>query len=449
MWDANDLAAGPLQVIDMRAVSSRYGTRTVALLRSALQDVLLGALDQPPRLGYRCVGIERTDTTCPRLRFATGDVEEADVIIAADGIRSAVRAFLFPNLRLRYSGQTSWRGVVDVEPATEPGVAYEYWTGGFRLGFARVAPHRTYWFTALDAPEGERGDPAQELEMLGVRSRGFPAHVGDLLARTDPAAVVHTDLHDLMPPRHWSRGSIVLLGDAVHATTPNLGQGGAQALEDALALADAIAAHGAGPRAFAAYERVRRAKAVDPATMVSRLHEPPGDWTRSHDSIQGSAHGDEEKIGQEVRYSEVRSRSKQERRERHAPQEAWHAQEREVRERRNGEEPQTGHRDRPLRGTEEGSEGTAEEELLQKELVQKAFFFTEAFVLTHDSARTHAMRTSSRAPAPRASYVRDLPAQPAPARARGATGIPSDIRSSPPTTTSSPTLTPLTISTFP
>ena len=98
--------------------------------------------------------------------------------------------------------------------------------------------------------------------MLRRRSRDFPSHVAELLAHTDPAAVVRNDLHDLMPPRRWSRGPIVLVGDAVHATTPNLGQGGAQALEDALVLADAIAAHGAGPRAFTAYERLRRAKAA-------------------------------------------------------------------------------------------------------------------------------------------------------------------------------------------
>ena len=262
VWDANDLAGGPLQVIDMRAVASRHGRRTIALLRSALQDILLGALDRPPRLGHRCVGIERADTPRPLLRFATGAVEEADVIIAADGIHSAVRASAFPELRLRYSGQTSWRGLVDVDPSTEPETAYEYWSGGFRVGFARVAPTVTYWFTALDAPEGGRGDPADELAMLRERSRVFPSPVVDLLARTDPAAVVRNDLHDLMPPRDWSRGSIVLVGDAVHATTPNLGQGGAQALEDALALADAIAMHGAGPRAFAVYGRRRRAKAA-------------------------------------------------------------------------------------------------------------------------------------------------------------------------------------------
>jgi 2-polyprenyl-6-methoxyphenol hydroxylase-like FAD-dependent oxidoreductase len=262
IWDAGDLAGGPLQEIDMSAIARRHGTPTVALLRSALQDVLLAALDEPPRLGQRCVRVEGAGEPRPRIRFASGDIEEADVIIAADGINSAVRGSVFPDRRLRYSGQTSWRGIVDMDPATEPDVAYEYWTGGFRLGYARVAPRRTYWFTALDAREGERGDAGQELAMLRARSRAFPAHIEELLARTDPSAVVRNDLHDLMPVRGWSRGSIVLLGDAGHATTPNIGQGGAQALEDALALADAIAAHGPGARAFAEYERVRRAKAA-------------------------------------------------------------------------------------------------------------------------------------------------------------------------------------------
>ena len=261
VWDAGDLTGGPLQDIDMRAVSARHGRRTVAILRSALQDILAGALAQPPHMGRRCTGVENVDGAHPRIRFASGETVEADVVIAADGIRSTVRASLFPDVRLRYSGQTSWRAVVDTDPGTPPGTAYEYWTPGFRVGFAGVAPGRTYWFTALDAPEGGRGDPAEELAMLRVRSRGMPAHVDALMARTDPAALVRTDLHDLRPRHRWWHGSIVLVGDAAHATTPNLGQGGAQALEDAIALADAMDAHGATARAFTEFERARYAKA--------------------------------------------------------------------------------------------------------------------------------------------------------------------------------------------
>jgi 2-polyprenyl-6-methoxyphenol hydroxylase-like FAD-dependent oxidoreductase len=262
VWDALDLAGGPLQDIDMDGIATRHGTRTIAMLRSALQDVLLAALDRPPRLGCRCVRIEQSATSRQRLHFASGEIADADVVIGADGVRSAVRASIFPSLRLRYSGQTSWRGIVHGEPGTESRTAYEYWSGGFRVGFARVATARTYWFTAMDAPEGGRGNPVDELAMLRERARAFPSHVGELIARTDPEALLRNDLHDLMPPRRWWNGQVVLLGDAAHATTPNLGQGGAQALEDSLALADAIAVHGPGPRAFDVYQCVRQAKAA-------------------------------------------------------------------------------------------------------------------------------------------------------------------------------------------
>src|SRR6185436_7867152 len=89
----------------------------------------------------------------------------------------------------------------------------------------------------------------------------FPAPVPPLIAATDAARITRTDLTDLAPIERWHRGRVALLGDAAHATTPNLGQGGAQAIEDAWVLADRLAAHDTPEAAFADYERIRMPKA--------------------------------------------------------------------------------------------------------------------------------------------------------------------------------------------
>jgi 2-polyprenyl-6-methoxyphenol hydroxylase-like FAD-dependent oxidoreductase len=102
----------------------------------------------------------------------------------------------------------------------------------------------------------------------------FPAPVPELIAATDPERVIRTDMYDLPSLPSWHRGRVVLLGDAAHATTPNLGQGGAQAIEDAYVLAEQLAAHPRPEDAFAAYRRIREPRArlvVDTSRRLGRL----------------------------------------------------------------------------------------------------------------------------------------------------------------------------------
>jgi 2-polyprenyl-6-methoxyphenol hydroxylase-like FAD-dependent oxidoreductase len=99
------------------------------------------------------------------------------------------------------------------------------------------------------------------MEKLRRLAAAFPAPIPSLVAATASNTVVQTDLYDLVPLKQWHCGRVVLMGDAAHATTPNLGQGAAQAIEDAYCLADMLA-HNAIPEvAFTAFQKARRAKA--------------------------------------------------------------------------------------------------------------------------------------------------------------------------------------------
>lgn len=176
----------------------------------------------------------------------------ADLVVGADGLRSRVRAALV-ELPLRYSGQTCWR-TLGTDPLGED-AAVERWGPGVRLGTVPLRDGQLYTFFVARAPQGTPAQPVDRAELL----RRFAAF-GDLPARILDGArtLLHHDLLDL-PDQAWGRGRLVLVGDAAHAMTPNMGQGAAMGIEDALVLAEvADAPDPAAALAARRGERVRR-----------------------------------------------------------------------------------------------------------------------------------------------------------------------------------------------
>jgi 2-polyprenyl-6-methoxyphenol hydroxylase-like FAD-dependent oxidoreductase len=269
--------------VDLRPVAAKYGHTTVSVHRAELVRVLADAL--PPdalHLGKRGAGAE-ADGGGVTVRFADGTQARGDVLVAADGIHSAVRDQFFPKVALRYSGVTCYRGVADLDlPADLARTCWEVWGGAARIGFSAVGPGQVYWFAPVTAPAGSPLPAGADLAAeLAGRYAAFPDPVPAIVRRTPPAEVIRTDLYDFAPIRRWWRGRVVLLGDAAHAMTPNLGQGGAQAIEDAYVLADRLAAGPTPERAFAEYERLRRPKArwvVNTAWRIGRLAHVRGRW---------------------------------------------------------------------------------------------------------------------------------------------------------------------------
>jgi 2-polyprenyl-6-methoxyphenol hydroxylase-like FAD-dependent oxidoreductase len=124
-----------------------------------------------------------------------------------------------------------------------------------RFGFAAVSASEIYWFAVANAPEGERDTDSRAVVL--ERFRDFCAPVPALVDATPKDRVFRTDIHDRLPVASWSKGRATLLGDAAHPTTPNLGQGGCMAIEDAVTLAHALRTHASHERAFSAYEALR------------------------------------------------------------------------------------------------------------------------------------------------------------------------------------------------
>ena len=271
--EVRDKDGGVLQAVDLGDVHARFGRTTVSILRAELQAVLVGALRAGTlHLGKRCIKVDSNDSGAVA-SFDDGTHAEGDVLVGADGIRSVAREAVSPKVPLRYSGQTCYLGVAHLQlPPHLSRTVWEVWGGAHRFGFSSVAEDRVYWFAPATAPEGGREPP--DVTELGSRYADFPAPVPDIIRHTPVGDVIRVDLHDFAPITRWSRGRVVLVGDAAHAMTPNLGQGGAQAVEDAYVLAEALAREKAPEAAFAAYARVRQPKAkriVNKAWWLGRL----------------------------------------------------------------------------------------------------------------------------------------------------------------------------------
>ncbi|MFI1170293.1 FAD-dependent oxidoreductase [Streptomyces melanogenes] len=227
-----------LQRADTGAMTARYGTPPLAVHRAALTEALAAELPEGAiRYGAAVDDAEATGDRAV-VRTASGELT-ADLVVAADGIHSPLRRRYFPaHPGLRYSGETAWRTVLPADgPA--PAAAAETWGRGERFGVVPLADGRVYVYATAVAPEGYRPADlrAELLRRYGTWHDPIPA----LLERLDPAAVLQHDLHDLAAPLpRYHHGRIAWLGDAAHAMTPNLGQGGCQAIEDAVVLAHVL-----------------------------------------------------------------------------------------------------------------------------------------------------------------------------------------------------------------
>ncbi|HEX8656970.1 MAG TPA: FAD-dependent monooxygenase [Hymenobacter sp.] len=274
-----------LNAADTTPFTRRLGYDNLAIHRAALQRVLLAAL--PPgtvQLGYSFSRFTAA-ASAVAVHFADGRSTQADALVGADGLRSPVRQQVLPGSQPRYAGYTCWRAVVDARSLRLPaGHSAEIWGGrAGRFGYVPLASGQVYWFACLNSPEPNN---PQFRAYTGADLRrqfgSLPAPVDQLLALTRDEQLLWNDIFDLKPLAHFAFGRVLLLGDAAHATTPNLGQGAGQAVEDALALATCLRQFPAdAAAAFAAFEarrRTRTTKIVQQSRQLGRVAQLESPW---------------------------------------------------------------------------------------------------------------------------------------------------------------------------
>jgi salicylate hydroxylase len=259
-YRADGTVVGPITTTDSSGWNGVYGMH-----RADLLDVFAASL--PPtavRTGHRCTGFEPT-ADAARLQFASGEVAEADVVIAADGIHSVLQRYVVPPKPPEYSGVRAYRGLVlrDKLPDWREGV-HQVWMGDGKhfmtypvragallnyVGFVPTTNATTESWSAI----GDRDEFAASFE-------GWDPRVVRLLQAVETC--FWWGLYDRKPLDTWSSGRLVLLGDAAHAMLPHLGQGANQAIEDGVALAVLLEGREPAdvPETLKQYEKLRRVR---------------------------------------------------------------------------------------------------------------------------------------------------------------------------------------------
>jgi len=261
-----------VSVTDSTLVEKRYGIDNVAIQRSALHEIFVERLQERTLyLHKRCVAFEdRADGAA--VKFEDGTTAEGDYVVAADGIHSTFRRALVPQSQIRYAGYTCWRAVIDRSGLSlDPRIATETWGPKGRFGVVPLANDKLYWFATAKAPAGDRAAAQAGIKEIAARFGGYHDPIPAVLAATPAESVIHNDISDIAPLKRLAFGRILLLGDAAHAATPNLGQGAGQAVEDAVALMHCVRTAASIPEAFQAYEKLRLNRTSEIIRMSRRV----------------------------------------------------------------------------------------------------------------------------------------------------------------------------------
>ena len=202
-------------------------------------------------------GVTVTSATADgELAIGSRETLTAELVVAADGVRSAIRRSLLPGGRApRYAGYTAYRGIA---PAGIVDTGGETWGRAQRFGYVRMVDGRCYWYATRNVAEGTSSAQTAHADVLRYFG-DWHDPIPELLRRTPADEVLINDLYDLeLPLPSFAHGRVALLGDAAHAMTPNLGQGACAAIEDAAALVRALDDEPDVVTALAAYDSERR-----------------------------------------------------------------------------------------------------------------------------------------------------------------------------------------------
>jgi salicylate hydroxylase len=261
----------PVQVTDASGWNANFGMH-----RADMVDLLAAALPAGAvRCGHRAIGFEHAGDVA-LVRFANGASAEADVVVGADGIHSALRPYVFPPSTPVFHGTISYRGLVSRERLPDwPMDRWEMWAGPKKHFLVFPVRHgemvNYVGFVPADQEMKESWSAAGDPDVLRREFTGWDPRIGHVLKQVDKT--FRWALFDREPLPTWTKGRLTLLGDAAHPMLPHLGQGANQSIEDGMALATILLQtdNAAVPAALLAYERLRRQRVAE-VQLGARQH---------------------------------------------------------------------------------------------------------------------------------------------------------------------------------
>jgi len=251
-----DTQLNNISVVDLTEYEKKYGVHNIAIHRGELQKILANEVGYDNiNLSKRLSKIEKTEVF--KLTFEDNSAVESKLVIGADGIKSVVRNQLFQESTLRNANQKCWRGICEIDlPEKYHNELNEAWGKGKRFGFVKISNQKVYWY-ALTNSKNTKSDEVNLTEMFSE----FHSDILKIISATGKKQIIVSDIIDLKLIYKWQGENVCLIGDAAHATTPNLGQGACQAIEDAYVIGKLLGSGLSIENTFEDYEKLRRKKA--------------------------------------------------------------------------------------------------------------------------------------------------------------------------------------------
>lgn len=235
-------------------LETQYNSCNVAIHRAELQKILAENLNpNSVQLNHSLQKIRKEENYI--LDFENGKQIESTIVFGADGIKSPIRNQILKTGIIRNSGQKCWRGVLDFDlPEKYHQEAFEMWGKGKRFGFVKISDRKVYWYACINEKSFGR-----YLEIAEIFN-DFDPLVLQLIEATANEDIICNTISDLAPIPQWYSDNLCLIGDAAHATTPNMGQGACQAIEDAYIIGKLLESHQDFNAIFKKFQSTRRKK---------------------------------------------------------------------------------------------------------------------------------------------------------------------------------------------
>jgi 2-polyprenyl-6-methoxyphenol hydroxylase-like FAD-dependent oxidoreductase len=238
---------------DVLKLESKYNVCNIAIHRAELQKVLSENISENIILNKRLSRIDKKENY--HLTFEDKTEIESEIIFGADGVKSLVRNQILRSGEIREAQQKCWRGILTTEISEKYSHnAYEMWGKGKRFGFVKIKENMLYWYALVNEKFY-----SQDIDLMKTFEEFHP-DVLEMIEKTSKENIILNDIIDLKPLEKWTAENLCLIGDSAHATTPNMGQGGCQAVEDAYIIGKLLENEKDWNKIFHQFEKIRKSK---------------------------------------------------------------------------------------------------------------------------------------------------------------------------------------------
>lgn len=244
--------------IDLSYFEKIYNVKNIAIHRGTLQQILIDKLKSTEiHLSHQLNNVNVNGHRCS-LTFGNGKLHQSSILLGADGLNSMVRQNLFPNTKIRNANQICWRGITNFDlPFEYKSELNEAWGKTTRFGFVQIARNKVYWY-ALKSFKNNKNEFS--LTSIEEYFGNYNTVIKNIITSTKKEQINIAEISDLKPINTWYKENVCLIGDAAHATTPNIGQGACQAIEDAYILSECLNKYKTN-KAFEKFQKLRISKA--------------------------------------------------------------------------------------------------------------------------------------------------------------------------------------------